>query len=93
MSTTKDKLKSQESVLIGQHIDADEEKLHLIEGGIEQANEEEAEVVDEGKLGKYSLFHSNRGDRTGQEPKQESPQQDLYRHRGLVLRGGARGSC
>jgi len=64
-NTTKDKLRSQESVLIGQHIDADEEKLHLIEGGIEQANEEEVEMVEEGKLGKLSsLSHKmHRGHR------------------------------
>jgi hypothetical protein len=48
-------LKSQESILLGQHIDADEEKLHLIEGGIEQVNEEVIELVEEGKIGKLDM--------------------------------------
>ena len=52
MTSKKGLLKSQESVLIGQHIDADEEKLHLIEGGIEVINEEEVENSAEGALGK-----------------------------------------
>ena len=53
--SNKDKLKSQESILLGQHIDADEEKLHLIEGGIEQVNEEVDEIVEEGKIGKLNM--------------------------------------
>ena len=52
---------------MGQHIDADEEKLHLIEGGIEQANEDDVEVPDENKLGKYQFLTNIRLEITAQD--------------------------